>query len=157
MQKHNENEFTNTLGPTFIFKAMDINHQSCPLSYKLSNDLSKIVGLHSTIHIKLDMLVELCVDNYATFDDLVNGVDDIFKASTSCCEKTIIWIMFQNFKIGTLRRIKYNYYYDNNIESKWTPIEPIIKYIRGSKSQSFIITRIQFPIQLAVIRNIHYS
>jgi hypothetical protein len=26
MQKYNENVFTNTLSPTFIFKAMDINH-----------------------------------------------------------------------------------------------------------------------------------
>jgi hypothetical protein len=42
------------------------------------------------------MLVELCVDNYATFDCLVDGVDDIFKASTTYCEITIIWIMFQN-------------------------------------------------------------
>jgi phosphopantetheine adenylyltransferase len=62
-------------------------------------------------------LVELCASNYATFDGIVNGVDDIFKASTTYCEKTIIWIMFQNFKIGTLTREKYNHYYDNNIES----------------------------------------
>jgi hypothetical protein len=54
--------------------------------------------------------------------------------------------MFQNSKIGSLIREKYNHYYNNNIESKWTPLEPIIKDIRGSISQSFIITRIQFPI-----------
>jgi hypothetical protein len=36
------------LGVTFIFKAMDINHQSCPPSNKLSNDLSKTTSLHST-------------------------------------------------------------------------------------------------------------
>jgi hypothetical protein len=35
---------------------------------------------------------------------LVNGVDDIFKASTTYCEKIIIWIMFQNSKIVTLTR-----------------------------------------------------
>ncbi len=96
--------FTNTLGPTFIFKAMDINHQSCFPSYKFSNDLSKIVGLHSTIHINIYMLVELCVDNYATSDGLVNGIDDIFKTLTTYCEKTIIWIIFQNSKIGTVTR-----------------------------------------------------
>jgi hypothetical protein len=49
VQKHNENVFINILGPTFIFKAMDINHQSCPPSYKLSNDPSKTMGLHSPI------------------------------------------------------------------------------------------------------------
>ncbi len=46
------------------------------------------------------MLVELCVGNYATFDGLVNGADDIFKPSTTYCEKIIIWIMF---KILTLQ------------------------------------------------------
>jgi hypothetical protein len=51
VQKYNENVFTNTLAPTFIFKAMDINHQSCPPSYKLSNDPSKNMGLYYTIHI----------------------------------------------------------------------------------------------------------
>jgi hypothetical protein len=51
------------------------------------------------MHIKKDMLVELCVGNYATYDDLLNGVGDIFKALTTICDKTIIWIMFQNSKI----------------------------------------------------------
>ncbi len=62
-----------------------------------------------------------------------------------------------NFKIGTLTREKSNHYYNNNIDSRWTLIEPIIKDIRVDKSQSFIIIRIQFPIQLVVIRMIHRS
>ncbi len=65
--------------------------------------------------------------------------------------------MFQNFNIRTLTREKYNHYYNNNIESKWTPIEPIIKDIKVGKSQSFIITRFQFPIQLTTPRTIHPS
>ncbi len=100
MQKYNENLFMNTLVLMFIFKAMDINHQSCPPSYKLSNDPSKIMDLHFTIHIKKYVLVELCANNYATYDGLVNGINGIFKASTTYCEKTIMWIMFQNSKIG---------------------------------------------------------
>jgi hypothetical protein len=40
---------------------------------------------------------------------------DIFKASTYN-DKTIIWIMFQNFKIGTLTRENFSHYYNNNIE-----------------------------------------
>ncbi len=103
MQKHNENVFINTSSPTFIFKAMDINHRSCTPFYKLSNDLSKIIGLHFTIHTK-NMLIELCASNYATFDGLVNGVNDIFKISTTYNDKTIIWKMFQNFKFRILTR-----------------------------------------------------
>ncbi len=52
------------------------------------------------------MLIELCVGNYATFDGFVNAIDGIFKASTTYCEKTILWIMFQNYKIGTLTKKK---------------------------------------------------
>jgi hypothetical protein len=48
-------------------------------------------------------------------------------------KRTIIWIMFQNSKMGTLIREKYSHYYDNNIELKWTPIEPIAKDIKIGK------------------------
>jgi len=63
--------FANTLGPTFIFEAMDINHQSCPPSYELSIDPSKIANFHFTIQIKNNMLVELCAGDYATYDNFV--------------------------------------------------------------------------------------
>jgi hypothetical protein len=52
------------------------------------------MGLHFMNNIKKDMLVELCDGNYATSYGFVNGVNGIFKASTTYCEKTIIWIMF---------------------------------------------------------------
>jgi len=89
----------NTLGPTFISKTMDINHRSCLPSYKLLNDPSKITSLHFTIQIKKDMLVELCANNYAKYDDIMNGVNNNFKTWTTYYDKTTIWIMFQNFKM----------------------------------------------------------
>jgi hypothetical protein len=103
------------------------------------------------------MLVELCASNYVTSNSLVNGANGIFKALTTYCEKTIIWIMFQNSKIRTLTREKYSHYYDNNIESKLTLIELIIKDIKVEKSQSFIMTKFQFLIQLIVAKTIHCS
>jgi hypothetical protein len=39
------------------------------------------------------MLVELCVDNYATYDGFVNGVDEKFKIPKTYYDNTIIWIM----------------------------------------------------------------
>jgi len=62
------------------------------------------------------MLVELCVSNYVTFDVLVSGVNVILKTSMTYNEKTIMWIMFQNLKIGTLIREKINHCCFNNIE-----------------------------------------
>jgi hypothetical protein len=54
-----------------------------PIILQLSNDLNKTTGLHSTIHIKLCMLIELCVGNYEKFNGLVNGANGIFKGSTT--------------------------------------------------------------------------
>ena len=43
----------------------------------------------------------------------------------------------------------------SDIDSTWTPIESVAKEIRIGKNQSHLITRIQFPIQLAAARTIH--
>jgi hypothetical protein len=81
-QKHNTIVINKTIGPTFIFEAINIHHHWCLTSYKLLNDPSNIASLHITIHIKQKKLVELCVRNYATSSDLVNGANGIFKTST---------------------------------------------------------------------------
>jgi len=91
------------------------------------------------------MSVEL-LNNYAKYDGLVNGVDGMCKTSITSNDRTIIWIMFQSFKIGTLIGENFNHYYNNSIESKWTSIEPIINNIRIDKSPSFLIPKIQFAI-----------
>jgi hypothetical protein len=83
----NNNFFNKTIGPTFNFETIDIHHHSCPPSYKLLNDPSKIVGLHIIIGIKQDMVVKLCVGNYATYVGLVNGADGVFKISISYLKK----------------------------------------------------------------------
>ncbi len=94
MEKQNEDVFTNTSNPT-----------SCLSSYKLSSDPSKTTSLHFMIHIYI-MSIKLCIDNYATSFDLVNITNGIFEASTTHTNKTIIQILFQNFKIGTLSKKK---------------------------------------------------
>jgi hypothetical protein len=65
--------------------------------------------------------------------------------------------MFQNSKIGKLTSEKIVIIMIVTLNQKWTPIEPIIKDIRIGKSQSFVITRIQFLIQLAIAKIIHHS
>jgi hypothetical protein len=72
------------------------------------------------------MILELCIGNYVAFYGFVNWVDGIFETFMTYNDKTIIWIMFQNFIIETVTKENYNHYHNNNIKSKWTPIEPII-------------------------------
>ncbi len=59
------------------------------------------------------MLIELCVGNYATFDGLVNGADNIFKNYTRTYSKSYMWIDFQNLQIGVNIRIEYAQLYEN--------------------------------------------
>ncbi len=98
--------FNKTYSPTFNFEAIDIHHHSYPSSYKLPNDSNKIASLHTTIHIKQNIVVESCAQNYATYDGLVNGANGVFKTSTSYHNKTMVWILFPNQKIGALIREK---------------------------------------------------
>jgi hypothetical protein len=86
------------MAPTFNFESTYIHHHSCPSSYKLPDDQSKIIGLCTVIHVKQSMVVELSLGNYATYNGLVNGVDSVFKTSTSYHNKTIVWILFPNKK-----------------------------------------------------------
>jgi hypothetical protein len=103
------------------------------------------------------MLIELCAGNYAVSDGLINGADGLFKASTTYLDKSIMWILFSNIKVGTFIREKSSHLYTNEIENDWTPIEPLVKEIRVGKVQSHLITRIQFLVQLATARIIHRS
>jgi hypothetical protein len=82
VKKHNTIASNKTIDATFNLKATNIHHHSYPTSYKLLDDVSKIVSLYTIICIKQNMLVELCAKNYATTNGLVNRVNGIFKTST---------------------------------------------------------------------------
>jgi len=49
------------------------------------------------------MVVELCVQNYATYDGLVNGANGVFKTSTSYHNKTIVHNILMTYVDEELR------------------------------------------------------
>jgi hypothetical protein len=96
------------------------------------------------------MLVELCARNYATHNGLVNGANGIIQGSTKVLNsQKITWILSNNPKYGQFTRIKNAHLYEHEIHPTWTSIEPMSKNIQISSNSSHIITRTQFPIQLA--------
>ena len=81
-----------------------------------------------------------------------------YKAATSYNNKSYIWIKFLNSKIGITTRFSNSHLYKElDIDATWTPIEALAKEIRIGKNQTHLITRIQFPFQLAAARTIHRS
>jgi hypothetical protein len=104
------------------------------------------------------MLVELCVGNCVTHDGLVNGVDEIFQGSTKVFNlQKVILILFNNPQCGQFTRITNAHSYEHEIHPTWTLIEPIFKDIEISSNSFHIITRTQFPIQLAATSIIHQA
>ncbi len=114
--------------------------------------------MHSKVQVKKNMLVELCVRNYATHDGLVNGANGRFQVSTKIFNsQEVIWILFTNPKCGQHTRIKNAHLYEHEIHPTWTPIKPISKDIQIGSNYFPIITRTQFPIQLVATRTIHQT
>jgi len=65
----------------------------------LQNDPNFIIRLHLKIQKSKNMLVELCVGNYLTYDGLVNGVINIFQSLNKLLNsQKVIWILFNNLK-----------------------------------------------------------
>jgi hypothetical protein len=86
-------------------------------------DPSQTIGLHSKIHVKINMLIELWASNYATHDCLFNRVDKAFQYVFKLHDnESFIWIVFNNAKAGSTTRIQNQHLYINNISKHWTLI-----------------------------------
>ncbi len=71
--------YDKTLDKTFNFFAKDIHPETCPSHFKLLMLPFHTSGLHHELFFKKYMLVELCVENYATLNGLVNGANGTFE------------------------------------------------------------------------------
>jgi hypothetical protein len=98
-KERNDFIFQNTKRQKYVFDVDNQRHDTCPKHFELKNDLSQIEGLHSKIQIKIGMLIELCVGNYATHDKLFNGADGVFQYVTKLQNnESLVWIGFNNPK-----------------------------------------------------------
>jgi hypothetical protein len=96
----------------YVFNAKDHHHDAYPLHFKLQEDPNHTTSLHCQIRLKLGMFIELCAENYATYDELFNGVGGIFKFATSLPNnESLICIQFSNSKTCTnICKLKINIY-----------------------------------------------
>jgi hypothetical protein len=97
------------------------------------------------------MLVELCARNYHTSNSFVNDTNETFKEYTKIVLKPLIWINFHNLHIGFNIRLEISHIYKKfpTLNKNWTPIEQKVTEIQIVNNLFHIITRIQFPFQLA--------
>jgi hypothetical protein len=115
-------------------------------SHKLPKQQSTNFWSQGILGVKKRLLIELCDGNYAMFDGIVICADRLFKASTTCLDKSIMWIIFSNTKAGTFTKEKSSHLFTDEIENDKTSIEPLIKEIRVGIIQSHLIIRIKFLV-----------
>ena len=166
VQLHNKQTINNTKF-TIESKALDIVPSS--ISKILQNNIHIAIskrqdhqngGLPESVILNTEQQYDI-ISNIDVNDGLING--------TECCIKyietkqdenkntipLIIWVQFENEKIGNDHRRKNSYLYKNKkINHKWTPI---IKIQRSFLVKNIWIHRIQFPLRQAAARTIHVS
>ena len=90
-------------------------------------------------------------------DGLTNGAGCIvkkFQFLTSSRVPSIVWVQFDEPKIGHQTRIKYREYFTQDIPSTLTPIFAIQRSFQTGKRQA-LVTRKQFPLAPAAAKTIH--
>ncbi len=111
--------------------------------------------LHSNIQVKIGMMVELYVGNYAMHDGLFNGANGAFQ----CVSK---WIS-HNPKVGSTTKIQNQHLCTTNIQKHWTPIQPISKEIEVGDNSSQVLTKnnnsmaLVYFIFTTFLKNTHYN
>jgi hypothetical protein len=96
--------------------AQNRHHDTCPQSFQLQNDANFITRVHTKVQVKKNMLVELCAENYAAHDGLVNGANGIFQRSIKVFNsQEVIWILLNNPKCGQFTRTKNAHLYEHEI------------------------------------------
>lgn len=111
---------------------------------QLSNSLTLAVNMMYDVSVNIDVL-----------DGLTNGASCVVK-SIECKETTsrpaIVWVLFNDRKIGMKRRNQYHHLLGNNIETNYTPIfETKRTFVYNRKT----FERIQFPLQPSAAKTVH--
>ena len=89
-------------------------------------------------------------------DGLTNGADCVLKKIQYLKENSpipsILWVLFDDNKIGKQTRNKYSRYYSSTIDRKWTPLFAVDRTFeyRGKN-----VVRTQFPLSQSAAKTIH--
>ena len=124
----------------------------------LPKNQSDTANLASEVELAIGMKYDLTA-NIEVTDGLTNGSScEVKLVENRQIEKTsrpsIVWVKFDDPRIGANTRIKYSALYQKRIHKSWTPIFDIK---RSFTYRNKTFERIQFPLRPAAAKTIHKS
>ena len=122
-------------------------------------DPSKTAGLSSCLQLGVGLHYEVTA-NINVEDGLTNGAAGTVKLIDHRLHNTnrpsIIWVHFDDEKVGIQQRRQYNSFYHDVIHKTWTPIFDIKRSFRVTTyNKNASVIRIQFPLRAAAAKTIH--
>ncbi|CAC5400691.1 unnamed protein product [Mytilus coruscus] len=143
-------------------KAVDTVCGDLPSSVKtkllssLPEKQSDTANLAKEVVLAIGMKYDLTA-NIEVTDGLTNGSScelKLIECKTTSLRPSIIWVKFEDARIGANNRRKYSHLYGKDVEKTWTPMFDI-KRSFTYKYKTF--ERIQFPLRPAAGKTIHKS
>ena len=133
-RKHNEMLYQNAITQKLIIHSYDIVHSSisenartkCLLMVKSAAKYADNNGLMRTLPTAINLVYAITV-NIKTDDGLINGATCVLKKIQYLEQSTkqmpsILWVYFEDVKIGQQWRYRYKRFYSLEIDKTWTPI-----------------------------------
>ena len=113
---------------------------------KLPDDYSKTGHLMESLTLFVGMIVVITVNVDVEYG-LTNGATGVVKHTDNRMEgtnpPTIIWVLFDDLRIGRSAREKYRTLYNSSIHREWTPVFDVQRtFIMNYKTYQ----RVQFPL-----------
>jgi hypothetical protein len=124
---------------------------------KITTDSLRTMGLQQSLTVVVGMIYDLTI-NLDTEDGLNNGSPCVVQAieyrQAETRRPSIIWVKFDDFKVGRKCRRKYEKkgFYHEGIDQTWTPVFDVERTFPYNK---FSIQRIQFPLQPSAGRSVY--
>lgn len=116
------------------------------------------MGLSAELFLVIGIAAEI-TSNVNVQDGITNGASCVIKqfdyrveGSTRC---SIIWVQFDDEKIGREIRTQYKRLYKSGIEKNWTPILEITRLFKNQYYGTYQIKRKQFIPRLGAAKTIH--
>ena len=153
VKKHNDNILSQLPGEKFVIPCHDnvvsanIPAKECQtLINNLPDDYSKTGQLMKSLTVVVGMIV-VHTANVDVEDGLTNGATGVVKQIDFRMEGTnrpsIIWVLFDDPRVGRTTREKYRKLYNSSINTDWTPVFDVQRtFILNYKTYQ----RIQFPL-----------